>query len=71
MAPSFVSAPPSNELVAQSKSSLQRTTGFYSVYFNGLLLLARWRSLSERDTYSSGWCGNEADRFSLPRTHVS
>jgi hypothetical protein len=27
---------------------------FYAVHFNGLLLLARWRSLSEGYTSSSG-----------------
>jgi hypothetical protein len=75
MSSSFVSAPPSaeadatrtNEFGAKSKSSLKRTTRFYSVHFNGLLLLARWRSLSERDTYSSGRYLNEANRFSLSR----
>ena len=71
MAPSFFWAPPSNELVAQSKSSLQRSMRFYLVHFNRLLLLARWRSLSERDTYSSERCLNEAERFSLPRTRVN
>jgi hypothetical protein len=57
---------------AKSKSSLfakrhevNRTTQLYLVHFNGLSLLARWRSLSERNTYSSGRSLNEADRFSL------
>jgi hypothetical protein len=52
MTPSFVSAPPSNEFGANSKSSLKRTRQFGSSL--ELELLARWRSLSERNTYSSG-----------------
>jgi hypothetical protein len=41
-----------------------------AVHFSGLVLLARWRSLSERDTSSSGRCGNEANQFSRSRTYV-
>jgi hypothetical protein len=41
-----------------------------AVLFRELLLLARWRSLSERNTYSSGRCLSGADRFSLSRTDV-
>ena len=45
--------------------------GDLAVLFRELELLARWRSLSERDTYSSGRCLSEADRFSLSRTQVT
>jgi D-alanyl-D-alanine carboxypeptidase len=43
----------------------------YLVLFRELLLLARWRSLSEGYTYSSGRCLSGANQFSLTRTHVS
>jgi hypothetical protein len=41
-----------------------------AVLFRELELLARWRSLSERNTYSSGRCWSGANQFSLSRTHV-
>jgi hypothetical protein len=79
MAHSFVFAPPSakadatrtNEFGANSKSPLKWTEYNHAVLFRELLLLARWRSLSERNTYSSGWCWNEANQLSLTRTHVN
>ena len=39
------------------------------VRFNELLLLARWRSLSEGYTYSSGRYWNEANQFSRSQAH--
>jgi hypothetical protein len=70
MTPSSAPAPPSNEFAdalragsprkeahqagANSQSSLKRTEYNLVVLFRELELLARWRSLSERDTYSSG-----------------
>jgi hypothetical protein len=67
MTPSFASAPPSNEF--GKAKVLFNELGDLAVLFRELLLLARWRSLSERDTYSSGRCLSGADRLSLSRSH--
>jgi hypothetical protein len=70
MTSSFVSEPPSNVSCLAKPSgnpkSASRNLGlkakvlwrelprFYTVHFNGLLLLARWRSLSHRRTLVQG-----------------
>jgi hypothetical protein len=55
---------PSNEFGAKSESPLKWTDGDPAVLFRELLLLARWRSLSEGYTFSSGRCWSGASPYS-------